>query len=53
MSNPECHRSNMMFVAMLKKLKRAGLDKTKHYPPMAEADLSKLRESGAFVLDQS
>ena len=52
MSNPEFHRSNMMFVAMLKKLKRAGLDRTKHYPPIAEADLAKLRESDAFVLDQ-
>ena len=52
MSNPDFHRSNQMFVAMLKKLKRDGLDRTRHYPPIAEADIRKLRESDTFSLEQ-
>ena len=52
MSNPDFHRSNQMFVGMLKKLKRDGLDRTRHYPPIAEADIRKLRESDTFSLEQ-
>ena len=52
MSNPDFHRSNQMFVAMLKKLMCDGLDRTRHYPPIAEADIRKLRESDTFSLDQ-
>ena len=51
MSNPDFHRSNQMFIAVLKKLKREGMDRTKRYPPIAEADLNKLRQSDAFSVD--
>ena len=37
---------------MVKKLKRDGLDKTKHYAPIAEADLDKFRECNVFSVDQ-
>ena len=48
----DIHRSNKMFEAMLKKVKRGNMDRAKHYPPIAEADLTKLRQSEAFNLDQ-
>ena len=52
MSNEDFHRSNQVFIAVLKKLKRDGFDKTKHYPAIAEADLEKLRQSEVFSRKQ-
>ena len=52
MSNEDFHRSNQVFIAVLKKLKRDGFDKTKYYPAIAEADLEKLRQSEVFSRKQ-
>ena len=52
MSNQEFHRSNQIFIGVLKKLTRDGLYKTKHYAPIAEADLDKFRKCNVFNVDQ-
>ena len=46
MGNPDFHKSNQMFTAMLKLLKKDGLDKTSHYQPISENDLKLLKSSG-------
>ncbi|XP_062603853.1 uncharacterized protein LOC134265645 [Saccostrea cucullata] len=38
-------KSNNMFKSMLKKIKKDGFDKTKHYEAISEADLQKLRST--------
>ncbi|KAK3096570.1 hypothetical protein FSP39_001389 [Pinctada imbricata] len=40
-----------MFLAMLKKIKKEGCDKTKHHLPISEADLEILRNCGVFSTD--
>ncbi|KAK7089520.1 uncharacterized protein [Littorina saxatilis] len=43
--------SNKMFCGVLKKAKEEGCDETKHYPNIAESDLTKLRSDQAFDLN--
>ena len=41
MTAKEFHKSNQMFLAMIKKIKREGLDATKHHPHITDGDLEK------------
>ena len=41
MTDKEFHKSNQMFLAMIKKIKREGLDATKHHPHITDEDLEK------------
>ncbi|CAC5400651.1 unnamed protein product [Mytilus coruscus] len=43
-------KSNKMFVAMIKKVQREGMDRTKHHPSISEGDLHKLRSSDALSI---
>ena len=36
MTDKEFHKSNQMFLAMIKKIKREGLDATKHHPHITD-----------------
>ncbi|XP_034045003.1 activating transcription factor 7-interacting protein 1 isoform X2 [Thalassophryne amazonica] len=45
------HQANSMFSAMLKRLKREGLDTTKHHDPISESDFHKLQVSDVFSTD--
>jgi hypothetical protein len=45
MTDKEFHKSNQMFLAMIKKIKREGLDATKHHPHITDGDLEKLKIS--------
>ncbi|VDI39327.1 Hypothetical predicted protein [Mytilus galloprovincialis] len=41
-------KSNKMFLAMIKKVQREGMDRTKHHSSISEGDLHKLRSSDAL-----
>ncbi|CAC5385544.1 unnamed protein product [Mytilus coruscus] len=41
-------KSNKMFLAMIKKVQREGMDRTKHHPSISEGDLHQLRSSDAL-----
>ena len=43
MTDKEFHKSNQMFLAMIKKIKREDLDVTKHHLQITDGDLEKLR----------
>jgi hypothetical protein len=45
MTDKEFHKSNQMFLAMIKKIKREDLDVTKHHLHITDGDLEKLRSS--------
>ncbi|CAC5384088.1 unnamed protein product [Mytilus coruscus] len=51
MADKSLYTSNQMFTAMLRKLEREGLDRTKHHPSIAEGDLEKLRNSNVLSLE--
>lgn len=51
LSDKEFHKSNQMFLAMLKKLKREGMDRSKHHSSISEGDLEKLRRSNVLGTD--
>ena len=51
MENKDFHKSNQMFTAVLKKMKKDGNDKTAHHPPISKADLEKLQTSGVLSTD--
>ncbi len=48
MQDKEFTRSNKVFTGMIVKLKRDGLDKTKHHGAISDSDLNKLRESNVL-----
>ena len=43
--------SNRMFMAVIKNLKKAGKDQARHYPPISQEDLKKIREKSSFNLE--
>lgn len=43
-------RYNRMFNSVLKKLKEAGKDTMKHWPPISAHDLTKIKSADAFNL---
>ncbi|KAK3085003.1 hypothetical protein FSP39_022764 [Pinctada imbricata] len=51
MENKEFHKSNQMFLAVLKKLKQEGHDKTAHHPPISTNDLQLLHTTGVLSTD--
>ena len=51
MADKEFHRSNQMFLGMIQKLKREGLDVTKHHSSISEGDLEKLRSSNVLTTE--
>lgn len=48
MQDKEFTRSNKVFTGMIVKMKRDGLDKTKHHGAISDSDLNKLRESNVL-----
>ena len=48
MESKDFHKSNQMLVAVLKKLKQEGHDKTADHPPISSSDLDTLRTSGVL-----
>ena len=44
-------KSNQVFLGIIKKLRREGLDTTKHKPPISERDMTKMYESGTLSND--
>ena len=48
MDSPAFVKSNKMLFAVIKDLKREGLDQSKHYPAIQENDLAKIKDNKAF-----
>ncbi len=51
MQSPDFATSNRMLFAVIKNLKEKGMDKTKHYTPISENDLTKLQQPESFDLN--
>ncbi|XP_035668294.1 uncharacterized protein LOC118410619 [Branchiostoma floridae] len=49
--DPEFQAANNMFVGMLKKLRRSGLDTAKSFPPILPCDMIKMFDSGTLSMD--
>ena len=49
--DPEFTSSGTIFIAQCTRLKREGLAKVEHYPPIDEVDLRKIRESGVLNIE--
>ncbi|KAI8491286.1 hypothetical protein Bbelb_309190 [Branchiostoma belcheri] len=51
LKDPEFQAANNMFVGMLKKLRRSGLDTAKPYPPILPCDIVKMFDTGTLSMD--